>query len=77
MVPLSEAKPGALVRVVEVSAGRGLKLRLEQLGLFPGSLIEVVTNNHGHVLIKARGAIISLSRGVASKVFVERSSTNT
>ncbi|MEM0066453.1 MAG: FeoA family protein [Sulfolobales archaeon] len=77
MVPLSEVNPGALVKVVEVSAGKGLKLRLEQLGLFPGSLIEVVTNNHGHVLIKVRGAIISLSKGIASKIFVERSGAHT
>ncbi|MEM2007160.1 MAG: FeoA family protein [Sulfolobales archaeon] len=77
MVPLSEVNPGALVKVIEVSAGKGLKHRLEQLGLFPGSFIEVVTNNHGHVLVRARGAIISLSRGIASKILVEKPAIDT
>lgn len=72
MVPLSEIGSGTQVKVVEVLAGRGLKSRLEQLGLFPGSLVEVLTNNRGHVLIRAQGAIVSLSRGIASKIFVER-----
>lgn len=72
MVPLSEINPGTRVRVIEVSAGKGLKFRLEQLGLFPGSLIEVLTNDRGHVLVRARGAIISLSKGIASRIFVER-----
>ncbi len=70
MTPLSDTATGDVVKVVEIHAGRGLKLRLEQLGLFPGSLIEVLSNNKGHVLIKAQGAVISLSRGIASKIFI-------
>jgi len=72
MAALSEVGPGESVEVVEVAAGRGLKARLEQLGIFPGSLVEVLVNNGGHVLIRARGAVISLSRGIASKIFVRR-----
>jgi|YelNatPaOPRAMG01_1025707.scaffolds.fasta_scaffold98561_1 ferrous iron transport protein A len=72
MMSLSDTAAGDVVKVVEIDAGRGLKLRLEQLGLFPGSLIEVLSNNRGHVLIKAQGAVISLSKGIASKVLVDK-----
>lgn len=72
MTPLSNAIAGDVVKVVEIHAGKGLKLRLEQLGLFPGSLVEVLSNNKGHVLIKAQGAIISLSKGIASKIFIDK-----
>jgi len=70
MTVLSEVSAGESVEVVEVAAGRGLRARLEQLGVFPGSLVEVLVNNGGHVLIRARGAVVSLSRGIASKIFV-------
>jgi len=72
MTVLSEVGAGESVEVVEVATGRGLRARLEQLGVFPGSLVEVLVNNGGHVLIRARGAIVSLSRGIASKIFVKR-----
>lgn len=71
MVPLSEVGPGAQVRVVELWTGSGLRSRLAQLGLFPGSSLEVLTNDRGHVVIRVRSAIVSLSKGIASKVLVE------
>ncbi len=71
MVPLSEVGPGAQVRVVELWTGRGLRYRLEQLGLFPGSSAEVLVNDRGHVVVRVRSALVSLSRGVASKILVE------
>ncbi|MCX8184687.1 MAG: FeoA family protein [Sulfolobales archaeon] len=72
MVPLSEVNSGMQVRVVKISVGSLLKSRLEQLGLFPGSLVEVLTNNKGHVLVKAYGSLISLSKGIASNILVEK-----
>lgn len=72
MEPLSDVEPGAEVRVIEIQTGRGLRLRLEQLGLFPGARVEVLTNSNGHILVRAMGVLISLSKGIASKILVER-----
>ena len=72
MDSLSEVGAGESVEVIEVATGRGLRARLEQLGIFPGSIVEVLVNSGGHVLVRARGAVVSLSRGIASKVFVRR-----
>ncbi|MCS7099851.1 MAG: FeoA family protein [Sulfolobales archaeon] len=71
MVPLSEVSSGTQVRVVKIEASNSLKSRLEQLGLFPGSLAEVLANSNGHVLVRVYGSIVSLSRGVASNILVE------
>ncbi|MCC6047724.1 MAG: ferrous iron transport protein A [Desulfurococcaceae archaeon] len=76
MDSLSEVGVGESVEVIEVATGRGLRARLEQLGIFPGSIVEVLVNNGGHVLVRARGAVVSLSRGIASKVFVRRVQQN-
>jgi Fe2+ transport system protein FeoA len=76
MDSLSEVGAGESVEVIEVATGRGLRARLEQLGIFPGSIVEVLVNNGGHVLVRARGAVVSLSRGIASKVFVRRVQQN-
>ncbi len=76
MTVLSEVSTGESVEVVEVATGRGLRARLEQLGIFPGSLVEVLINSGGHVLVSARGSVVSLSRGIASKIFVRRVQPN-
>jgi Fe2+ transport system protein FeoA len=71
-LPLSMASPGEEVKVVSVSAGRGLSQRLADMGLTPGTLLTII-NNHGAgpVLINLRGTRLALGFGIAQKITVE------
>ena len=42
MIPLAFAQEGAIVRVIQVRAGRGLIRRLRELGIFENHLLRVV-----------------------------------
>ena len=68
---LARAPQGARVRVIAVYGGPGLQRRLMEMGLVPGSIVEVVNNNRGPVIVRVRGVLIALGRGMASRIIVE------
>jgi ferrous iron transport protein A len=46
--------------------------RLQEMGLLPGKIIEVVRNtNTGPVEINVMGSNLAIGRGIASKILVE------
>ncbi len=72
MIPLTHAPQGARVRILKVDAGRLFATRLYQMGLYPGSLAEVVINRGvGPITVRVMGVTIALGRGMAEKVLVE------
>ena len=71
MMPLVQVPPGAKVRVVAIRGGSHLVNRLFQMGLTPGTVVEVVRNDVGPIVISFRGVTIGIGRGVAMKILVE------
>lgn len=71
MWPLSMIEQGEKVEIVEIKAGRGLYIRLANMGFYPGVVIEVISNlKRGPLIIAIRGIRIGLGFGMASKIFV-------
>ncbi len=59
--------------IVSVEGGKGISLKLRQLGLMPGDRI-IVTKRapfNGPLLVEASGRSIALGRGVAGKIEVK------
>lgn len=71
IVPLSGLRPREKGRVLSILAGKGAARRLMELGLVPGETVEVISNYHGPVVVRVRGCVFALGRGLASKVVVE------
>jgi Fe2+ transport system protein FeoA len=72
-MPLAMASPGEEVRVVDIRAGRGLRQRLADMGLTPGTVLKVLSSRgSGPTLIECRGSRLVLGFGVAQKVMVEK-----
>ena len=70
-MPLAMARPGKLVTVVGVRAGRGLQRKLADMGLTPGVQIKVINSDmSGPVLIDLRGTRVAMGRGIALKIAV-------
>jgi ferrous iron transport protein A len=73
--PLTELPKGSKVKILDIVAGKGLRDRLLQMGLTPGTIVEVVENSSGPIILSVRGVTIALGRGMASKVLVEELQT--
>lgn len=63
--------PGTRARILSIDSGCRLRTRLLQMGLTPGTVVEVVDNTRGPVIIRVRGVTIALGRGMAGRILVE------
>lgn len=68
--PLMMADEGARVRIMALLGGRGLVLRLTELGLNLGAEIEVIQRQGGGLLIGRGESRIALGGGMAAKIMV-------
>jgi Fe2+ transport system protein FeoA len=76
---LEQIGPKSRARISMIDVGRGLRRRLEQMGLHIGDEVVVISRGafRGPVLVIANGMQVALGRGVARKIEVvpiERSS---
>ncbi len=69
---LDSLRPGEKARVVHVEGGPGIVRKLSLMGFTPGARIEVVSMFRGPILVKVRGSVVALGRGVARRILVER-----
>lgn len=69
---LDMARPGSRVRVVGFQSSGGWVYRLYQMGILPGSVLEVVANyGAGPLVVRVMGAEVAIGRGVARRILVE------
>ncbi len=71
-ITLDELPPGIPARVVGFRGpGRGAIRRLIEMGVTPGTIVVVVASIGGPVLIRVRGVLVALGRGIARRILVE------
>jgi len=68
---LAEAQEGKTYKVVSFLGGKGLRCRLEGLGIYPGQTVKVLQNKWGPVLVEIMGRKIGIGRGQAQKILLE------
>ncbi|HIQ06628.1 MAG TPA: ferrous iron transport protein A [Anaerolineae bacterium] len=70
---LTMATPGEDVKLVAIRGGRGIRQRLADVGLTPGTVLRVVqTDDWGPLIVAFReDARLALGRGMAHKMIVE------
>ena len=72
---LFQALSGQVVDVVEIRGGRGVRNRLAQMGILPGTRLKIVSQAAfgGPLLVDVDGRVVAIGRGVADKVIVRPS----
>jgi len=72
-MPLTMVSPGERVRMIAIQGGHTVRKRLADLGLTPGTVLQVVQANvHGPLIIAVKNdARLALGRGMAHKIQVE------
>ncbi|MCX8189175.1 MAG: ferrous iron transport protein A [Nitrososphaeria archaeon] len=72
VIPLSSMPENSKGIIEELSGGIGLTRRLMEMGLVPGTEVEVVQNNLGPIIVRIRGITIAIGRGMANQIFVRK-----
>ena len=72
LTPLAMARPGAVVTLIAINAGFGLRRRLADMGLSPGVNLRIIQSQiPGPVIIDLRGSRLALGRGMAQRIIVK------
>ncbi|MEM2918549.1 MAG: metal-dependent transcriptional regulator [Candidatus Altiarchaeota archaeon] len=73
VIPLINLKSGEKGRIIKINAGKKATMRLMDMGLTLNTKITVI-NSHLNcpIEISVRGSKLSIGRGLASKIFVEK-----
>ncbi|MGM0365385.1 MAG: FeoA family protein [Actinomycetota bacterium] len=70
-IPLSSVKPDTEMTIAEITGGYGIRRKLADLGLVPGTKVRVVNRNMlGPVILAVRNYRLAIGRGMASKIMV-------
>gem|GEM_PF-291006 len=70
--PLCALNPGDIVKVVRTAGGRGVESKLAAMGIHPGAEVRAISNLGGPMIIEVKGSRLSIGRGLASKIMVEK-----
>lgn len=72
--PLSRAKAGGTMEVVDLIGGERSTRRLLEMGLYEGASLEVISGRGwGPVVLKLAGTRLALGRGLAKQILVRES----
>lgn len=75
-MPLSLVLPGEQVVIDRLVGGRQVQQRLADMGLTPGTTIEVIkATGPGPIIVAFRGSRLALGRGLSQKVLVAANSS--
>ena len=67
---LSSLLSSTRAKVIDVVAGTGLRIRSLQMGLMPGTELEMVDSHGGVIVVKFRGIVLGICRGITKKILV-------
>ena len=71
-MPLTMAERGREFVLCEIRGGMGIRRRLTDMGLHPGSHLKVISNSgHGPFVISVGDTKLMIGRGMARKIMVD------
>lgn len=75
-ISVLELEEGKTAKIIGIQGGHGMQNQLRSIGILEGKDIAVVTHHpfKGPVVVKIDRKMISLGRGLASRIMVEMTS---
>lgn len=70
MMPLSMAKEGELVEIKKVGGKEETKKFLENLGFVTGSVVTVVSEIGGNMIINIKESRVAIGKDMANKIMI-------
>lgn len=70
-MPLSMLNIGDIRQINKIHGKDETRRFLENLGFVSGSIVSVISENNGSLIVKVKGTRIALSKVLAGKIFVD------
>ena len=70
MQPLVFGRPGEKVRVLKITGSDRVRLHLAELGFVVDSVVTVVSEDHGNMIVEVKDTRIALGRELALRIMV-------
>ena len=70
MMPLTMAKAGEENTIIKIGGKEEARRFLESLGVVAGSIVSVVSEMNGNVIVNVKGSRVAISREMANKIMV-------
>jgi len=71
LCPVSFISQGKTVEVMQLLGGVSFLKKLKEMGILPGSILEVLQNNGGPVMLGLGNSRVALGQGIAKKIYVK------
>ena len=70
MMPLTMAQAGKENTVIKVGGKEEVRHFFESLGFVAGSIVSVVSEMNGNVIVNVKGSRVAISREMANKIMI-------
>ena len=70
MMPLTMAKAGEENTIIKIGGKEEVRRFLVSLGFVAGSIVSVVSEMNGNVIVNVKGSRVAISREMANKIMV-------
>lgn len=70
MMPLTMAKAGEENTIIKIGGKEEVRRFLESLGFVAGSVISVVSEMNGNVIVNVKGSRVAISKEMANKIMI-------
>lgn len=70
MMPLTMAKTGEENAIVRVGGKEDVRRFLESLGFVAGSIVSVISEMNGNVIVNVKGSRVAISKEMANKIMI-------
>lgn len=70
MMPLTMAKAGEENTIIKVGGKEEVRRFLESLGFVTGSVVSVVSEMNGNVIVNVKGSRVAISKEMANKIMI-------
>ena len=70
MCSLTGLRPGELGRIIAIEGGWGIRRKLSLRGISEGTIVRMISSQHGPTVVEVDRNIVALGRGMAQKIRV-------
>lgn len=70
MMPLTMAKAGEENIIVKIGGKEEVRRFLESLGFVTGSIVSVVSEMNGNVIVNVKGSRVAISKEMANRIMI-------